>query len=467
MRENGSLPQESVPEEFFGTTAAQQGVWYGQLLDPDSPKYNIGECFEIRGDLDPELFAAAVDRACELYDSLNLEFVTQGDTLLQRVVPHPGTGRLRLVDLSGAADPQAEVERHMARDMATPDTLDRPRHHFALLRADSRLHYWYVRFHHIAVDGLGSAVFTRTVADLYARAVRGEDLTGAVPADAAPLRTLVADETAYRASGRYEADRAYWTGRFTDLAPDGGDTAHSGRSLIRRRTDLPAPAAPGTPADTATPHTGQTPGIRLHTGESLPLGVFDDLRALAAAHRTTWSAVLVAAVAAYTARATGDSDVTVGLASNGRHGGLRHVVGMTSNILPLRLTATPDTTVATLVRTVADEMRAALRHRRFSREQLARELGGDDASRLTGIVVNIMGYDYDRDFAGIHAPSRVLSVGPVDDVSLFVSERGEGEPKSSGHDRTSPPVLIRSDDVPTGTAPGSAAGSSTTGCTHA
>ncbi|MFJ4501024.1 amino acid adenylation domain-containing protein [Streptomyces sp. NPDC088864] len=451
MRENGSLPQESVPEEFFGTTAAQQGVWYGQLLDPDSPKYNIGECFEIRGDLDPQLFAAAVDRACELYDSLNLEFVTQGDTLLQRVVPHPGTGRLRLVDLSGAADPQAEVERHMARDMATPDTLDRPRHHFALLRADSRLHYWYVRFHHIAVDGLGSAVFTRTVADLYARAVRGEDLTGAVPADAAPLRTLVADETAYRASGRYEADRAYWTGRFTDLAPDGGDTAHSGRTLIRRRTDLPAPAAPGTPADTstpadaATPHTGQTPGIRLHTGESLPLGVFDDLRALAAAHRTTWSAVLVAAVAAYTARATGDSDVTVGLASNGRHGGLRHVVGMTSNILPLRLTATPDTTVATLVRTVADEMRAALRHRRFSREQLARELGGDDASRLTGIVVNIMGYDYDRDFAGIHAPSRVLSVGPVDDVSLFVSERGEGKGPLIGFDAR--PDLYDPEDV--------------------
>ncbi|MGW1185478.1 amino acid adenylation domain-containing protein [Streptomyces drozdowiczii] len=446
MRENGSVPTESVPEEFFGTTAAQQGVWYGQLVDPDSPKYNIGECFEIRGDLDGTLFAAAVDRALQLCDSLNLEFVTEGDDVLQRIVPHPAgaPGRLRTVDMSHAADPAAEVERYMAQDMATADSLHRPRHHFALLRAGSRLHYWYVRFHHIAVDGLGGAVFTRAVADLYGRAVRGEDLARA-ELPAAPLRALVDDETAYRNSGRYEADRAYWTGRFADLAADAedpaaangsdasGSDAHSGRTLIRRRTDLPAPGSEG-------------PGIRLHTGESLSASVFEDLRRLGSAHRTTWSAVLVAAVAAYTARVTATADVTVGLASNGRHGGLRHIVGMTANILPLRLTLTPDMTVGALVRDVADEMRAALRHRRFSREQLARELNmGDDAARLTGIVVNIMGYDYDRDFGGIQAPSRVLSVGPVDDVSLFVSERAEGKGPLIGFDARSD--LYRPEDV--------------------
>ncbi|MEU2248374.1 amino acid adenylation domain-containing protein [Streptomyces sp. NPDC019224] len=436
MRENDPLSPESAPEEFFGTTVAQQGVWYGQLVDPESSKYNIGECVEIRGDLDETSFAAAVDRAAELCDSLNLEFITEGDTLLQRIVRDPGAdpSRLRTVDVSHAADPAAEVERYLAEDMATADTLHRPRHHLALLRAGSRLHYWYVRFHHIAVDGLGGAVFTRIVADLYGRAVRGEDLAE-VTLPAAPLRALVADETAYRNSDRYEADRAYWTAKFADLAPDAsGDDAHSGRPLIRRRTDLPAPAAP------------DGPGVRLHTGESLPVSVFDDLRRLAAAHRTTWSAVLVAAVAAHTARVTGTSDVTVGLASNGRHGGLRHIVGMTANILPLRLTLTPGTTVGALVREAAAEMRAALRHRRFSRDQLARELNmGDDAARLTGIVVNIMGYDYDRDFAGIQAPSRVLSIGPVDDVSLFVSERAEGKGPLIGFDAR--PDLYRPEDV--------------------
>ncbi|WP_329617718.1 amino acid adenylation domain-containing protein [Streptomyces brevispora] len=444
MRENGSVSSGTVPEEFFGMTTAQQGVWYGQLVDPESPKYNIGECFEIRGDLDEALFAEALDRAVALYDSLNVEFVTVDDTVRQRVVPGSpaGTSRLCFADLSGADDPDGEAQRYLADDMATVDRLDAPHHHFALLRLGPRLHYWYVRFHHIAVDGLGGAVFARSVADLYGRAVRGEDLAEAeLPGTS--LRDLVADEAAYRDSGRYEADRAYWTGRFADLAADrpsdpagAGDDAdtHGGGTLIRRRTDAPAP--PGSDG----PETG------LHTGETLPVAVLDSLRTLASANRTSWSAVLVSAVAAYVGRATGTRDITLGLASNGRHGGLRHIVGMTANILPLRLTVTADMTVGALVRAVAAEMRGALRHRRFSREQLARELNmADDAARLTGVVVNIMGYDYDLDFAGSPGASRVLSIGPVDDVSLFVSERAEGTGPLIGFDAN--PELYRPEDA--------------------
>lgn len=89
MRENDSLSPRTDPSEPLGITAAQQGVWYGQLVDPDSPKYNIGECFEIRGGLDEPLFAAALDRAVALCDSLNLEFVVTDETVRQQVVRRP------------------------------------------------------------------------------------------------------------------------------------------------------------------------------------------------------------------------------------------------------------------------------------------------------------------------------------------------------------------------------------------
>ncbi|MFE9404149.1 amino acid adenylation domain-containing protein [Streptomyces sp. NPDC006530] len=429
----------TVRQESFELTAAQQGVWYGQLVDPDSPKYNIGECFDIHGILDEELFGGAVSRAAALCDSLNVEFVVEDVEVRQRIARHPvaEAGRLRVVDLSETADPLAEAERYMADDMATVDRIDAPRHHFALLRLGPRRHYWYVRYHHIAVDGLGGAEFARTVADLYSRAVRGENLTE-VELPSAPLHALLADEAAYRDSDRYTTDRAYWTGKFGDLATgragtsDPGDgRAARGGTLMRRRADVPAPVK----AD-----------VRLHSGETLPVTVLEDLRRLAAGHRTSWTAVLVSAVAAYVGRVTGSRDVTIGLASNGRHGGLRHIIGMTSNILPLRLTVTPDLKVGDLVRTVAAEMRDALRHRRFSREQLARELNmTDSAARLTDVVVNIMGYAYDLDFGGCPASSRLLSIGPVDDVSLFVSERSEGTGPLIGFDTN--PALYHPEDV--------------------
>ncbi|MFH9428131.1 amino acid adenylation domain-containing protein [Streptomyces sp. NPDC017615] len=437
MRENRSAAFAVTPEEPFELTAAQQGVWYGQLVDPDSPKYNIGECLEIRGGLDEDLFAAAVDRAVALHDSLHLEFVTDGETIRQRVVrPGPDApSRLHRVDLSGADDPAAAAERYMADDMATVDRLDAPQHHFALLRLGPALHYWYIRYHHIAVDGLSGALVARTVTDLYTRAARGES-QDEPEITTAPLRDLVAEESAYRASGRLETDRAYWTGRFTGPAGEGTDDDADTRAaspLIRRRGDTPAPRA----ASDAPVH--------LHSGETLPVTVLDELRRLAGGNRTTWTAVLVSAVAAYVARVTGTQDVRVGLASHGRHAGLRHIVGMTSNILPLRLTVTPGMTVGALVRAVATEMRGALRHRRFSREQLARELNMADGARLTDVVVNIMGFEYGLDFAGSPATSRLLSIGPVDDVSLFVSERSEGQGPLIGFDTN--PELYHPDDV--------------------
>ncbi|WP_405021332.1 amino acid adenylation domain-containing protein [Kitasatospora sp. NBC_00070] len=432
MPENSPVRTVETAPGLLSLTAAQEGVWYGQLFDPGSPKYNIGECLEIRGTLDERLFAAVVDRVVHHCESLNTAFVTEDGQPYQRIVrPARVTNRLRLVDLAGAEDPRAASERYMAEDMAAVDDLASPTHHWALLRLGPELHHWYVRYHHIAMDGLSGALVARSVAELYTRAAGGEDLTSAEPPGDS-LRALVADEAEYRASDRYQADRAYWTERFAGRAGAGnGNEDGGGFPLLRRRTGLPGPGG------TAT---------ALHTGETLPLAVFDGLRRLAKAGRTTWSAVLVAALAAYTGRVTGRREVCVGLASHGRPGGLREAIGMTATVLPVPLALTPGLTVEELVRGVAGEMRAALRHRRFSREQLARELHqADGVAQLTDLVVNIMGYDYDLEFAGSRATSRVLSIGPVDDVSLFVSERSEGTGPLIGFDTN--PDLYDPEDV--------------------
>ncbi|GAA2097657.1 hypothetical protein GCM10009759_27960 [Kitasatospora saccharophila] len=432
MPENRPVPSDDPVAEVLELTAAQEGVRYGQLLDPGSPKYNIAECLEIRGGLDEDLFAAAVDRMLHLCDSANTVLVEQDGRVRQQVVrPREPRRRLRVVDLTGTADPVAAAERYMAEEMALVDDVAAPAHHHALLRLAPDLHHWYIRYHHIAVDGLSGAVLARSAAELYTRAVGGADLAAVtVPPGGRALRELVADEAAYRASERFAADRAYWTGRFADHAEAGT----GGGGLLRRRTDRDGGAAGG-------PGAGG-----LHTGETLALPVFDGLRRLAEENRTTWSAVLVAAVAAYAARVSGREEVCVGLASHGRPGALRGAVGMTATILPLPLAVRPGVTVGELVRAVATEMRGALRHRRFPREQLARELNlADGGARLTDLVVNVMGYDYALDFAGSSATSRLLSIGPVDDVSLFVSERSEGTGPLIGFDTN--PELYHPEDV--------------------
>ncbi|UJB40280.1 amino acid adenylation domain-containing protein [Streptomyces sp. A1-5] len=425
-------------------TMSQQGVWYGQQLDPQSPKYNIGECIEIQGSLDEALFIASLEKVSSDCDSLNTEFVEQGDGIHQRVV-RTSPGRPHVVDLSAEVDPAAAAERFMAADMATTPTTGTsaaPHHAFVLLALGPDRHYWYIRYHHIVMDGLGASVLARKVAETYTAAVRGE----AGPELFAPLSALVDDETAYRQSPDFERDRAYWTEKFADFSRSGRDT---GNALLAPAHSAGEDASlpqrvPSRPGNGDEQHSGR--GNHLHQGETLDPQVMDGLRALAAATRTTWSAVFVTAVAAYLSRVTGTGDVTIGLASNGRPGRLRAIPGMTANILPLRVQITPGMTVEALVRAVAAEMRLALRHRRYSREQLARDLRiTGDAARLCDVVVNVMPYEYDLDFAGSAGASRLLSTGPVDDLSLFVSERAEGKGPLIGFDVN--PDLYRPEDV--------------------
>ncbi|MFE2376796.1 amino acid adenylation domain-containing protein, partial [Streptomyces sp. NPDC059398] len=410
-------------------------------MDPKSPKYNIGECIQIHGPLDGRLFEAALRRASEEHESLNLEFVVEGDTVYQRVV-RKQVGRCRTVDLTGTQDPAAAAEQYMTDDMETVDSLTCPRHTFALLKLGPDLHFWYVRYHHIALDGLSGTGIARRVAELYTAAVRGEQ----VPELRAPLSELVEDETGYHRSAEFARDREYWTQKFGGLAPrtpDGSEQSPSALSardaaFIQRR-----PAAPGAHRDSPVP---VAPGTHLHQGRSLPLHVMEGLRRVASETRTTWPAVFVSAVAAYVSRVTGSLDVGIGLASNGRRNSMRRIAGMTANILPLHIHLTPGMTVADLVRTVAAEMRPAIRHRRYSREQLARELKNIGATaQLSDIVVNVMPYGYDFDFAGSPGVSRLLSTGPVDDVSLFLYERSGDKGPLIGFDINR--ELYRPEDV--------------------
>ncbi|MEW2516604.1 amino acid adenylation domain-containing protein [Actinacidiphila alni] len=393
-----------MPENITGTlplTDAQRGVWFGQHLDPQSPKYNIGECFELAGPIDEERFRAAVAAAVEECAALHVEVLTVADEPRQRPLT-PRAVPPDVIDLRARSDPRASAEAHIAGDLATPSDLGRPESLFrhALLRIADAHWIWYARYHHLVIDGLSIALLHQRVAAHY----NGSPKDG--PAEAAPpeFRRLVEDDAQYGQSPQFDSDRAYWTGKFPQL------TAAEPLLPRRRRAAVP-------PAVTAAGPL---------TGGHLDNGVLDGLRTLSRSCRTTWTAAAVAAVALHVHRATGTEQVTLGLTTTGRANALRDTVGMTASVVPLRVTITARTTVTELLGDVAEQMRGALRHRRFSREHLLRELRATgDAAPLTSLVVNVMPYAYDLAFGGTPAASRILSTAPVDELSYFVSERGE------------------------------------------
>ncbi|MEU9609338.1 amino acid adenylation domain-containing protein, partial [Streptomyces sp. NPDC048057] len=385
------------PSHHLRLTSAQAGIWYAQHLDPANPAYNIAEYFEIDGAVDADVLQRALQQVVDEAPALRARFEPGAGGPVQVIEPAVSV-QLQRVDLTGAADPGAAAEDWLETESERViDPAVGPLFTFALLQLSPERHIWLHRYHHLVMDGFTGSLVARRVAEVYTGLVRGEPV-GAAPF--APLETLVEGEQEYRASPRFEEDRAYWNDLFADRPEPVGLT--DGRRARAR-------------------------GVR-RVSSRIAADDVAELRSVSRQMRLPWQPVLVGAVALYLSRMTGSDDVLLGLPVTARTGPeARRTPGMASNEVPLRLAVRPESTVAELGRRTADQMRAALRHQRYRYEDLRRDLAmvGDE-QHLIGPAVNIMVFDYDLRFDGAPARAQNLSIGPVDDLAVIVCDRGDG-----------------------------------------
>jgi nonribosomal peptide synthetase DhbF len=156
---------------------------------------------------------------------------------------------------------------------------------------------------------------------------------------------------------------------------------------------------------------------------------------------------IVAATALYLHRLTSVQDLVLGLPVTGRHGAVsRRTPGMLSNVLPLRLNVHPRMSLSELMGQVAEHVRRGLLHQRYRTEDLGRDLGllAHD-QKLFGTLVNVMAFDHELLFAGHRTTTRNLSNGPVEDLSIVVYDRSNGNELRIDFDAN--PALYSADEL--------------------
>ncbi|MFJ2705333.1 amino acid adenylation domain-containing protein [Streptomyces sp. NPDC087428] len=374
-------------------TGGQAGIWSAQQIEPDSSAYNIVFALDLYGATDLVRLAAAVRQAVEEADCLHVVF-TPGDGG-PRQTPAAVPVEVPVVDLRDAPDPEAAAADWTAVERERPVDLGRaPLFAQALLRlADDRVR-WYQRYHHIVLDGMGVTLITRRAGELY---------TLGAQAPARPdwsLTRLVDADRDYHARAQHAQDRAWWQEHLAGR-PEPVRLVERAPSLMARRLRR-------------TVELTARDAERLHT---------------AAGHAAVRpSRLLVAAVAAYLHRVTGEQDLVLGLPVAARQDAVSAVVpGMVSNIVPLRLTVRPGTTGAALVDGVRQEISDALAHGRCRAEELARDLGlVDGVPELVGPTVNILPRGEGFGFEGLDAALRPEWLGPVSDLAFGFAETHGG-----------------------------------------
>ncbi|WP_353473925.1 amino acid adenylation domain-containing protein [Salipiger sp. H15] len=372
-------------ETAFPLTEAQEGLWYAQALDRANPIFNCGQYIELRGPLDVARFTRAFDAAVAQSPALRLRFGMVEGAPRQWLAEDAPT--LDVVDLTAAADPEAEaLARMMADSGGAIDLATEQAGRFGLYLLGADRAFWYERIHHLATDGFGIVLLTNRVGEIYSA-----EATGKIPAAFAPLAPVLEEDAAYRASERRAADAAFWQGEMRGLETVAGPA--EGRAVSSARFDR----------------------ARL----DLPVELREALIACAKAAGIGWPDALTVLTAAYFSRVSCSGERVFGLPFMGRMGTkAARVPCMWMNVLPYRCDPDEDLPLVDLLKAEAQRLAALRKHGRYRSEQLRRDLRRTAIdARLYGPLINVQPFDMPPRFAGLEAQLHIFGAGAVDDIT--------------------------------------------------
>ncbi|MCO1657046.1 non-ribosomal peptide synthetase [Pseudonocardia humida] len=328
---------------------AQQRMWVQQRLHPDSAAYNVALRVDLHGPLDAAALRAAFTGLVARHEVLRSTVEEGRDGVAHQRVHPPGPVALPLVDLTGHARADAELDALAARAAAGLYDLTRdPPMRLTLVRRSAAHHVLVLVVHHIAWDGLTWNAICADVGALYRAAVAG------ARAELPPLPLQYADFAAWQrgehGTARQDAQLAHWRRVLTPL-PEQLDLP----------TDRPHPAAP-------TDRGGRLSRV-------LDPRLVDGIARLGRESGHTPFMVVLGAVAALLHRHTGAVDIPLGTATMNRdHADLERLVGNFGNNLVLRLDLAGRPGFRDLLGRVAGTAVDAFAHQDLAYDRLVAEL---------------------------------------------------------------------------------------------
>ncbi|MEE3650352.1 MULTISPECIES: non-ribosomal peptide synthetase [unclassified Brenneria] len=391
--------QNNSYKHAFPLSAAQRGIWFAQHLNPSAKAkvFKIAEYFEISGSLDPKIFETAVRRTVAETESLRITLKNEAQGPRQYVGVTPDWA-FPIVDLRGNADPDGAAAKWMQADLDKPYEPQCGRlFSFALIQTAAERFFFYHCDHHLITDGYGSALFVRRLAEVYSALVANHEPPACTFVGLADALDADSD---YETSSLAQRDRRYWMDLLADRpAP----VSLAGRQAVC--SDI------------------------VRQQQYLPARTDDLLRRVARQHDATLPQLLITLIAIYLYRMTGQDDLLLGLPVTARSNRkLRRFPGMVSNVLPLRLKLASAATLVDCLRQTESHVYGATRHQRYRGEALNAELDlMAGRGMLFATAINIIPLQYDQlSFGGYGATVHNLALGPTDDLSITVLDRGPG-----------------------------------------
>ncbi|WP_408032020.1 amino acid adenylation domain-containing protein, partial [Tenacibaculum xiamenense] len=361
---------------------AQLEVYYGQLIDPQSPIYNMGGYAILTGKLDIALFRSAVASLSSVYDTYNFRYDFTGVEPLFYVGDHKGV-HLNEIDFSEDLHPEQKAKEWMQQGIDTAFDLKEDKlYNYTLIKLAEDVHWWCCYNHHLVYDGFGSALMVSYVIEEYDRRLNKLEQSESVKYPS--YFDIAKKSNDYLQSKQYEKDAEYWKEKFSSIPEsiisDNSNTKNTG---------------------------GQRFSIEISKSDR---ELFSRLTEKTKANLPQFT---IAALLLYFGKTTDKNSFSFGVPIHNRVSREeRKALGMFSGAIPFKGTYNPDEILIDFITDVKKTQRNDYRHRQYPISHLNRSLKllSEGRRQLFDILVNYEPFPFPKSLeSGLHVAIKHLS----------------------------------------------------------
>jgi amino acid adenylation domain-containing protein len=324
-------------------SSSQERLWFFERLGPGTATYTISWNLRMRGELDRDALARALEEIVRRHDVLRTHFIDL-DGLGVQVIRNESTVML---ETRSVAEGELPLRLKECSNLSF-DLEKGPLHHFTLFELGPDDHCLSVAIHHAVIDGWSVGVMGEELAALYTAFTQGQ------PSPLPPLAVQF-------------ADYAHWQRECLDE-----QRVHNLLAYWREQL-LGAPSALELPTDRPRPAVATYRGA--HVPFSLPADSSHALRELARREGATLFMVLLAAFYVVLGRWSGQRDIVVGSPIAGRNQReTEPMIGFFVNTLALRTDLSGDPSFSALLQRVRQTALGAYAHQDLPFEKVVEAL---------------------------------------------------------------------------------------------
>ncbi|MBW8687206.1 amino acid adenylation domain-containing protein [Chitinophaga sp. B61] len=222
------------------TTCVQRGIYISQCQSPMSDLFNVGGFARIKSCIDVDAFKAAINLLLKRHEILRAHVTDRSSEVLSFEEGTPAN--IGFIDFSTCESADEQALSWMQEDFHVSMWDTGQLFRTTIIKVHDQLFYWYIKVHHLIVDGYSMSLMFEETASIYQQLMAGKDAVAQSPVR--QYAAYAAQEKVYLASDSASLDRAWWKAYAIDTRPDiihaGHPTAGGKRKALqsRRHTEV-------------------------------------------------------------------------------------------------------------------------------------------------------------------------------------------------------------------------------------